>query len=113
MDPVPIDRHAIVPQEWDSLAAARQFQKLLLIKKLFIVPVLLFSLAYCLALPVPVGIAPQVMAAKVFGGTNLGYVFPAPQFFEVWFVAWRYLKAGGDSGHAGKKGTLRDGVIRC
>jgi|SRR5208282_246771 len=113
MDPVPIDRHALVPPEWDSLAAARQFQKLLRTKKLFIVPALLFSLAYCFALPVPVGIAPQVMAAKTFGGTNLGYVFPVPQFFVAWFVAWRYLKAAGVSGHAGKQVTMRDGGIRC
>jgi uncharacterized membrane protein (DUF485 family) len=76
MDPVPgeIDRHAVIPPEWDCLAAARQFQKLLRTKKLFIVPALLFSLAYCFALPALTGLAPQVMAAKTFGDTNLAYV---------------------------------------
>jgi uncharacterized membrane protein (DUF485 family) len=90
MDPVPgdIDRHAVIPPEWDCLAAARQFQKLLRIKKLFIVPALLFSLAYCFALPVLVGLAPQSMAAKTFGGTNLAYVFPPPQFFVAWLIGW-------------------------
>lgn len=96
MDPVPgdIDRHAVIPPEWDCLAAARQFQKLLRIKKLFIVPALLFSLAYCFALPVLVGLAPQVMAAKTFGGTNLAYVFP-PVFRS---VVNRLAHSGGSIG---------------
>lgn len=75
MDPVPgeIDRHAAIPPEWACLAAARQFQKLLRTRK--------FSLAYCFALPALTGLAPQVMAAKTFGDTNLAYVFaPFPVF---------------------------------
>jgi len=82
MDPVPgeIDRHAVIPPEWDCLAAARQFQKLLRTKKLFIVPALLFSLACCFALPVLVGLAPQVMAAKTFGARTWLMCSPSPVF---------------------------------
>lgn len=90
MDPIleDIDRHAVIPPEWDCLATAQRFQKLLRTKKLFNVPRLLFSLAYCFALPVLVGPAPHVVAAKTCGGTNLAYVFVPPQFFVGWLIGW-------------------------
>jgi uncharacterized membrane protein (DUF485 family) len=90
MDSVPrdIDRRAVIPPEWDCFAATQQFQKLLQTQKLFIVPAVLFSLAYCFALPVLVGLASQVMAVKTFGGTNLAYVLVLPQLFVAWLIGW-------------------------
>ena len=97
MDPIPedTDRHAVVPLERDCFEAARQFQKLLRTEKLFIVPALLFSLAYCFARPVLVGLAAEVMAAKTFGEHELGLGVRPPVFRS---LVNRLARSGGSIG---------------
>jgi len=73
---------------WDRIAASREFQDLIAIKKTFI-----FFLVYYFALPVLVGYAPKFMAMKVIGQVNLAYLFALSQFVVAWIIAALYMKA--------------------
>jgi uncharacterized membrane protein (DUF485 family) len=78
---------------WDRIAASREFQDLMAIKRTFIVPAFIFFLVYYFALPVLVGYAPKFMALKVIGPVNLAYLFALSQFFVAWIIAGLYVKA--------------------
>jgi uncharacterized membrane protein (DUF485 family) len=78
---------------WDRIAASREFQDLMAIKRTFIVPAFIFFLVYYFALPVLVGYAPKFMAMKVVGPVNLAYLFALSQFFVAWIIAGLYVKA--------------------
>ena len=79
--------------DWDRLAALADFKALLAAKRRFIVPATVFFIVYYFALPVLVGYAPRLMAAKVFGVVNVAYLFALSQFFVAWIVAVLYMRA--------------------
>ncbi len=79
--------------DWDRLAALADFKALLAAKRRFIVPATVFFIVYYFALPVLVGYAPRLMAAKVFGVVNVAYLFALSQFFVAWIVAVLYVRA--------------------
>jgi uncharacterized membrane protein (DUF485 family) len=115
MDSLPEDITPCKPSQTDGdrIAATRQFKDLVATRKVFISPVFVFILVYYFTLRAMVGLAPRFMHTSMFQGPNFVYMFALCQFFVAWFVAWRYLKAAGDLGRAGKQGTMRDGGIRC
>ena len=80
-------------EEWDRIAGSRQFQDLLAIKRLFIVPALVFFLLYYFLLPVLVGYAPKLMGTRVFSTLTVGYLFALSQFLVGWLIAGLYLRA--------------------
>ena len=75
------------------MAALAEFKALLAAKRRFIVPATVFFIVYYFALPVLVGYAPRVMAAKVFGVVNVAYLFALSQFFVAWLIAVLYVRA--------------------
>jgi len=79
--------------EWDRIVASRQFQDLLAVKRLFIVPALVFFLVYYFLLPVLVGYAPKLMGTRVFSTVTVGYLFALSQFLVGWLIAGLYLRA--------------------
>jgi uncharacterized membrane protein (DUF485 family) len=79
--------------DWDRLAALADFKALLAAKRRFIVPATVFFIVYYFALPVLVGYAPRLMAAKVFGVVNVAYLFALSQFLVAWIVAVLYVRA--------------------
>ncbi|MGA8311382.1 MAG: DUF485 domain-containing protein [Terriglobales bacterium] len=85
--------HASGGTEWDRIAASQQFQDLLALKKVFIVPAFIFFCAYYFLLPALVGFAPKLMSRRVIGTVNLAYLFALSQFVVGWTIAWLYLKA--------------------
>jgi uncharacterized membrane protein (DUF485 family) len=87
------EKHALQPEEWNRIAASRQFQDLLAVKRLFIVPALVFFLLYYFLLPVLVGYAPRMMGARVFSTLTVGYLFALSQFLVGWLIAGLYLRA--------------------
>jgi uncharacterized membrane protein (DUF485 family) len=78
---------------WAKLESSPQFIELKRAKVAFIVPAVVFFIAYYFALPVLVGYAPALMATKVFGAMNLGYVFALSQFLMAWIIAALYVRA--------------------
>ena len=77
--------------DWERLASDPQFKALLRMKKRFIVPAVVFFIAYYFALPVLVGFAPELMSRRVIGVVNLAYLFALSQFFVAWILAWIYV----------------------
>ena len=81
--------------DWDRLAAAPEFHRLLREKRRFILPATLFFIVYYFALPVLVGYFPDFMKRQVLGPLNLAYVFALSQFVMAWVLAWLYVRAAG------------------
>jgi len=79
--------------EWNRIAASAEFQHLLAIKKVFIVPAFVFFLAYYLLLPILLGYAPRLMSTRIVGTVTIAYLFALSQFVVGWTIAWLYLKA--------------------
>jgi uncharacterized membrane protein (DUF485 family) len=79
--------------DWERLAASSQFKSLLKAKARFVVPATIFFIVYYFSLPLLVGYAPQLMARKVLGVTNVAYLFALSQFVMAWLVAWAYVRA--------------------
>ena len=86
-------QQATTKSAWDEIAASKQFQDLMVTKKVFIVPAFIFFVVYYFALPVLVGYAPQFMSTKVIGQVNLAYLFALSQFFVAWIIAGLYVRA--------------------
>ena len=79
--------------DWERLAASDQFRKLLKAKRRFIVPAMIFFIAYYFALPVLIGYARPFMEKQVWGPVNLAYLFALSQFFMAWIIAALYVRA--------------------
>ena len=81
--------------DWDEIAANPEFNALLAHKFRIIMPMCVFFLIYYFALPLLVGLAPDLMAKKVWGTVNVAYVFALSQFFMTWIIAIVYAKIAG------------------
>ncbi len=81
--------------DWERLAATAEFKALLKAKGRFVVPATVFFIVYYFSLPLLVGYAPELMARKVLGVVNVGYLFALSQFFMAWLLAWAYVRAAG------------------
>ena len=79
--------------DWERLAASERFRNLLKAKRRFIVPAMIFFIAYYFALPVLIGYARPFMEKQVFGPVNLAYLFALSQFFVAWIIAALYVRA--------------------
>ncbi len=81
---------------WEAVAARPEFRGLLAAKARFIVPMCVFFLAYYFALPLLVGLAPDLMEKKVIGVVNVAYLFALSQFFMTWIISIVYARAAGN-----------------
>jgi uncharacterized membrane protein (DUF485 family) len=77
---------------WDQIGATTEFQRLLVVKRRFIVRATLFLVVYYFALPVLVGWVPQLMSRPVLGPLNIAYLFALSQFFMAWCIAALYVR---------------------
>ena len=78
---------------WEAIASSERFRNLLRAKRRFIVPAMIFFIAYYFALPVLIGYARPFMEKRVWGAVNLAYIFALSQFFMAWGVAALYVRA--------------------
>lgn len=77
---------------WETIAAKPEFSALLAHKCRVIIPMCVFFLVYYFALPLLVGLAPELMEKKIWGTVNVAYVFALSQFFMTWIVAIIYAR---------------------
>jgi uncharacterized membrane protein (DUF485 family) len=84
--------HHVKPTQWESLAAEPEFQALVRSRRRFVVPATIFFIAYYLALPISVGVFPQVMSRPVLGPLTLAYCFALSQFAMAWILLALYLR---------------------
>ena len=79
--------------DWQAIASNERFRSLLRAKRRFIIPAMIFFIAYYFALPVLVGYARSFMERRVWGAVNLAYLFALSQFFMAWIIAALYVRA--------------------
>ena len=79
--------------DWEKLAASERFKNLLRAKRRFVIPAMIFFVAYYFALPVLIGYARPFMEKRVWGPVNLAYLFALSQFFMAWIIAALYVRA--------------------
>jgi uncharacterized membrane protein (DUF485 family) len=79
--------------DWERLAASERFRNLLKAKRRFVIPAMIFFIAYYFALPVLIGYARPFMEKRVWGPVNLAYFFALSQFFMAWIIAALYVRA--------------------
>lgn len=79
--------------KWDQIQNSAEFRTLILEKRRFIVPAMLFFVVYYFSLPVAAGYLKGIMAIKVYGSLNVAYVFALSQFFMAWTLAFFYVRA--------------------
>ena len=79
--------------DWESIASSARFQHLLRAKRRFIIPAMIFFIAYYFALPVLIGYARPFMEKRIWGAVNLAYLFALSQFFMAWIIAALYVRA--------------------
>jgi len=79
--------------DWQSIASSARFRDLLRAKRRFVVPAMIFFIAYYFALPVLIGYARSFMEKRVWGAVNLAYLFALSQFFMAWIIAALYIRA--------------------
>ncbi len=90
------EKEELTSQEWERIAASDDFKMLIVTKRKFILPAVIFFIVYYFALPVLVGYAPKLMETRIFGVVNLAYLFALSQFFMAWILAAVYVKKAGN-----------------
>jgi uncharacterized membrane protein (DUF485 family) len=89
--------HAIISSpapavvSWERLHDDPAFAALLARKARFIVPAVVFFIAYYFALPILAGYAPAFMDRRIFGHINLAYAFALSQFVMGWLLMGLYM----------------------
>ena len=78
---------------WESIAGTERFRNLLRAKRRFVVPAMIFFIAYYFALPALIGYARPFMEKRIWGAVNLAYLFALSQFFMAWIIAALYVRA--------------------
>jgi uncharacterized membrane protein (DUF485 family) len=81
------------PVDWSRVTQMPEFRAMVKAKLRFIIPAVVFFVAYYFALPVLVGYAPGLMSRRVIGVVNIAYLFALSQFFMAWIIAALYLRA--------------------
>ncbi len=84
-------RH-IKPARWETLAGEPEFKSLVRSRRRFVIPATIFFVAYYLALPISVGVAPKTMSRAVLGPLTLAYCFALSQFAMAWILLVLYLR---------------------
>jgi len=93
---------------WNGLAMSQGFRELVRAKRRFIVPAMIFFIAYYFALPVLVGYARPLMERRVFGAVNVAYLFALSQFFMAWIIAALYVRAAARFDRMARELTKRE-----
>ena len=86
-----MQHHRITPEQWEALAAEPEFRALLAARRRFVIPATVFFIAYYLALPISVGLAPQLMSRPLIGPLTVAYCFALSQFAVAWTLVALFL----------------------
>jgi uncharacterized membrane protein (DUF485 family) len=86
------DGGSIPASKWEALAASAEFRRLIMAKRNFIIPAVVFFLVYYFALPLGNGLAPSLMNTKIIGNINLAYLFALSEFVMAWILAALYIR---------------------
>ena len=82
--------HPVTPEQWDTLAAEPEFRALVRARRWFVIPATIFFVAFYLALPLSIGLAPEVMSRPI-GHLTWAYLFALAQIGMGWILLAVYL----------------------
>ena len=85
-------RHDGDPIDWEAVERSPEFQELVRRKRRYVIPRVVFFLAWYLAFILLAGYAEDFMNERVYEGLTVGYVLALSQFVMVWFLAVSYVR---------------------
>ncbi len=78
--------------DWTAAVRDPSFRDLIATKARFLVPVIVFYLAFYLGITLLAGFAPGFMARRVVGAVNVGYLLIIAIYVVVWILALVYVR---------------------
>jgi len=87
-----MQHHHLTASEWDALAKDPEFVALLRARRRFVLPSTIFFLAFYLALPVGVAVAPTFMNRPVFESLTIANLYGFAQFVMAWVLLAIYMR---------------------
>lgn len=86
-----MQHHHLTTREWDELAADAEFRTLLHARRRFTLPAVIFALAFFLALPIGIAVAPAYMDQTIAGPLTRAWAFALLQFVMAWVLLAVYM----------------------
>lgn len=77
---------------WEAIEHSPEFQELVRQKRRYVIPRVVFFLAWYIGFVLLAGYAPDFMGESVYEGLTVGYVLALTQFVMVWFLAYTYVR---------------------
>jgi uncharacterized membrane protein (DUF485 family) len=87
-----VDHGSTGAVDWEAIERSEDFQELVRRKRRYVVPRVIFFLAWYLAFVLLSGYAEDFMNERVYEGLTVGYVLALSQFVMVWFLAVSYVR---------------------
>jgi uncharacterized membrane protein (DUF485 family) len=78
--------------DWEAIERSEEFQELVRRKRRYVVPRVVFFLAWYLAFILLAGYAEDFMGERVYEGLTVGYCLALSQFVMVWWLAASYVR---------------------
>jgi uncharacterized membrane protein (DUF485 family) len=78
--------------DWEAIERSQDFQELVRKKRAFVVPRVIFFLAWYFGFVLLCGYAPDFMGERIYEGFTVGYALALTQFVMVWYLAWAYVR---------------------
>jgi uncharacterized membrane protein (DUF485 family) len=78
--------------DWTAVMRSREFGTLIKKRRRFVVPAVVFFLAWYFGFIVLAGYAEDFMGESIYEGFTVGYLLALTQFLVVWGLGWWYLK---------------------
>jgi uncharacterized membrane protein (DUF485 family) len=106
------ERLAIEPGShafWDEAMQTRAFRELIALKLRMIGPLLVASFVFILGMSLLAGYAKPLMAVKVFGAINVGYLLVFLTYVLCWIVSVAYVRVA--SVHFDRQARVACGVV--
>jgi uncharacterized membrane protein (DUF485 family) len=78
--------------DWEAVERSEEFQQLVGARRRFVLPRVVFFLAWYFGFVLLAGYAPGFMGERIYEGLTVGYALALTQFVMVWYLAARYLR---------------------
>ena len=78
--------------DWEAIERSDEFQELVRRKRAYVIPRVVFFLAWYLGFILLAGYAEGFMDERIYEGLTVGYVLALSQFVMVWVLAATYVR---------------------
>ena len=78
--------------DWEAIERSDEFQELVRRKRRYVIPRVVFFLAWYMGFILLAGYAEGFMGERIYEGLTVGYVLALSQFVMVWWLAASYVR---------------------